>query len=60
MKKLFNRLAKCEHCQGWIDLSVQEFAWEQDSFYHTYCWFEIYRKEAEGVNRPDSSYDTPN
>jgi hypothetical protein len=55
MEKLFGQLVKCSHCTGWIDLRVQEFAWERfdndDLFYHTYCWLEIYGRPAAGENR---------
>lgn len=43
MDKLFGHLVKCEHCTGWIDTDVQDFAFEGDDFYHAYCYAEIVR-----------------
>lgn len=63
MKVLYGRLVKCNHCTGWVDLLVQEFAWERegevDNYYHTHCWFEKYRKEATDEDRNNPLIDDP-
>lgn len=39
------RFKKCEHCHGWVDLLVQEFAFEREKVYHLECFEEKLKQE---------------